>query len=245
MFKANYDTDVTVWSPQGRLFQVEYAMEAVKQGATVVGLKSDSAVVLCSLRRRHSALESYQQKIYKIDDHLAAGIAGITADARVIHKFMRNECLNHHYVYGTHISVGRLATHLAQKAQKRTQSADKRPYGVGMLLAGVDKTGTHLYETCPSGNLYEYVAMAIGGRAQSAKTYLENNYDTFAQASIDELIHHGVQALTRCLEQDAELNGENISISVISKDQPFRLLTEAELTQLIAQQTIAQPMDTN
>jgi 20S proteasome subunit alpha 6 len=242
MFKANYDTDVTVWSPQGRMFQVEYAMEAVKQGATVVGLRSDSTVVLCSLRRRHSALESYQQKIYKIDDHLAAGIAGITADARVIHKFLRNECLNHHYVYGTSMNVGRLATTLAHKAQKRTQTADKRPYGVGMLLAGFDQTGPHLYETCPSGNLNEYLAMAIGGRAQSAKTYLENNYATFAQASVDELISHGVQALTRCLEQDAEINKDNISICMVGKDLPFRLLTEEQLAQVIPTST---PMETN
>ena len=240
MFKANYDTDVTVWSPQGRLFQVEYAMEAVKQGATVVGLKSDEAVILCSLRRRHSALESYQQKIYKLDEHLAAGIAGITADARVINKFMRNECLNHKYVYGTDVNVGRLAHLLAHKAQKRTQQADKRPYGVGMLLAGVDRTGTHLYETCPSGNLNEYIAMAIGGRAQSAKTYLENNYTTFGEASIDELIAHGVQALSRCLEQDTQLNKDNISIAVVSKSSPFRLLSEGELGAILEHR-----MDTN
>ena len=83
MSRANYDTDVTTWSPQGRLFQVEYAVEAVKQGSAVVGLKSKQAVVLCALRRKTTELESYQQKLYKIDEHLGVGVAGLTADARV------------------------------------------------------------------------------------------------------------------------------------------------------------------
>jgi 20S proteasome subunit alpha 6 len=234
MLRANYDTDVTTWSPQGRLFQVEYAMEAVKQGSAVVGLKSKEFVVLCALRRRTTQLESYQQKLYKIDDHLGVGVAGLTADARVLHRYMRNECLNHKYVYDAPLNIGRLAANIGQKSQKATQSASKRPYGVGLLLAGADKTGTHLYETSPSGNIYDYMAIAIGGRSQSAKTYLERQFETFDGLDMDALIHHGLTALSKCLEQDAELKPENVSVAVVGVDQPYRDLTEEELVAALA-----------
>ena len=235
MQRANYDTDVTVWSPQGRLFQVEYAMEAVKQGATVVGLKSRDTVVLCSQSRRQGVLESYQQKLFKIDDHIAVGIAGLTADARILHKQMRNECLNHKYAYETPMNCGRLAGHLGRKAQKATQTAEKRPFGVGMLIAGADKTGVHLYETCPSGNVYDYISMAIGGRSQSAKTYLEKHFRTFEDAPEEELIRHGLQALIKCLDQDTTLIPESVSVCVIGLNSNFKKLTESEIVQALEQ----------
>jgi 20S proteasome subunit alpha 6 len=234
MSRANYDTDVTTWSPQGRLYQVEYAEEAVKQGSAVVGLKSSTHVVLCALRRRTTQLEAYQQKLYRIDDHLGVGVAGLTADARVLNKYMRNECLNHKYVYETPINVGRLAANIGQKSQKATQSASKRPYGVGLLMAGVDKTGTHLYETSPTGMIHDYLSIAIGGRSQSARTYLEKYFETFNDLSVEALIHHGVSALSKCLEQDTEMKAENCSIAVVGIDQVYRELTEAEVTAVLA-----------
>lgn len=81
------------------------------------------------------------------------------------------------------------------ESQNKTQKSNKRPYGVGLLVAGKDKTGVHLYETKPDGNYYEYHAMAVGLRCQSAKTYLEKKFERFADASIEELIEHGVRAI--------------------------------------------------
>eukprot|EP00932_Pfiesteria_piscicida_P023175 SRR837773.9909.p1 GENE.SRR837773.9909~~SRR837773.9909.p1 ORF type:complete len:187 (-),score=18.04 SRR837773.9909:229-738(-) len=150
-------------------------MEAVKQGTPVLALRSDSHVVLASLKKAQSDLAGHQQKIFKIDDHLCIGISGLTADARVLAEYMRDECLNHRYVYDSPMLVSRLVTQVADMSQSKTQNASKRPYGVGMLVVGCDQQGPHIYETCPSGNFFEYYAMAIGGRCTSAKTYLENS----------------------------------------------------------------------
>lgn len=111
--RNQYDGDITTWSPQGRLFQVEYAMEAVKQGSTCVGLKSKMHAVICAVKRSSSELSSYQRKVFKLDDHMGIAISGLTADARSLSRYMRNECMNHRYVYETPMSVSRLVAHVA------------------------------------------------------------------------------------------------------------------------------------
>jgi len=108
----------------------------------------------------------------------------------------------------------------------------KRPFGVGCLVAGVDETGTHLFETCPSANFFEYHAMAIGAKCQSAKTYLEKNFENFGNASRHDLITHGVKAL-RASAQEEELTTDNVSIAVVSKDEKFHLLDQAELASFL------------
>lgn len=123
---------------------------------------------------------------------------------------------------------------IATKSQTKTAHPSKRPYGVGMLLAGVDQTGTHLFETCPSANFYEYKAMAIGAKCQSAKTYLEKNFETFENISRDELITHGVKAL-KASAQENELTVHNVSVGVVSLEEKFHLLPEAELSQFLSQ----------
>nr|AFK49441.1 unknown [Lotus japonicus] len=171
MFRNQYDTDVTTWSPAGRLFQVEYAMEAVKQGSAAIGLRSKTHVVLACVNKANSELSSHQKKIFKVDDHIGVAIAGLTADGRVLSRYMRSECINYSYTYESPLPVGRLVVHLADKAQVCTQRSWKRPYGVGLLVGGLDESGAHLYYNCPSGNYFEYQAFAIGSRSQAAKTY--------------------------------------------------------------------------
>merc|ERR1739848_222789 len=107
---------------------------------------------------------------------MGIGISGLTADARVLSNYMRTECLNHKYVYDTPMNTGRLVAQIGDKAQQKTQRYSQRPYGVALLVAGFDNNGPHIYEACPSGNFFEYKAMAIGGRSQSARTYLEKNF---------------------------------------------------------------------
>ena len=106
----------------------------------------------------------HQEKIFEIDDHMGIAIAGLTADARYLCKFMRQECLNYEYAHDSHHPTERLVGKIAKKSQIKTNHPSKRPFGVGLLVAGVDETGTHLFETCPSANYYEYIAMAIGAR---------------------------------------------------------------------------------
>lgn len=94
---------------------------------------------------------------------------------------MRGECMNHKFVYESPIQTERLVSDVADKHQKATQMYVRRPYGVGLLVAGYDRTGPHLFQTCPSGNYYEWKAMALGARSQSAKTFLEKHYESFAE----------------------------------------------------------------
>lgn len=229
MFRNQYDTAVTVWSPEGRLLQVEYAMESVKQGSACVGLRSSSHAVIGALKRSVSSLSSYQKKILEIDDHIGIGIAGLTADARSLAKWMRNECLNHKYVYGSAMPSSALVHDLADRHQRTTQMYVRRPYGVGLLVAAVDKNGPHLYQTCPSGNVYEYYASAIGARSQSGKTYLEKHYETFADASKDDLIMHVLKALVGSVSGDDKLTKHNGSIAVVGKDEKFTLIEGDDL----------------
>lgn len=225
--------DCITWSPQGRILQIEYAMEAVKQGTPVLGLRSSTHAVICSFKRAQSELAEHQQKIFKLDDHMCMGIAGLTSDARVLAEYMRNECLNHRYIYDSPMSIGRLVGQVADKAQTKTQNSSKRPYGVGMLVAGVDQMGPHLYETCPSGNYYEYFAMAIGGRSTSAKTYLEKHFEEFKGCDLDTLLQHAMEAMNKTTVTDTALTAKNTSIAVIGGDKGYYELSENELQQFI------------
>lgn len=157
-------------------------------------------------------------------------ISGMTADARYLCKFLRKECLNYWYTHESQHPCERIVTKIARKAQVKTAHPAKRPFGVGLLVGAIDEAGTHLFETCPSGNYYEYYAMAIGDRCQSAKTYLEKNYEGFKNASLDELITHGIKSM-RASAQDTELTEHNISIGVVGVDTQFTMLDKAEVKQ--------------
>lgn len=206
-------------------------MESVKQGSACVGLRSDNTVVLGALKRSVSELSSHQKKLLMIDDHMAAGIAGLTADARSLAKYMQSESLSHRYVYGQAIPPHQLMADLADKHQRTTQIYIRRPFGVGMLIAAVDENRNtpHLYQTCPSGNLYEFYASAIGARSQSARTYLEKHYEGFAACSREELIVHALQALQGCCSGDNELTADNGSIAVVGLNEKFTLIEGADL----------------
>jgi len=221
-----YDNDITPWSPQGRLHQIEYAMEAVKQGTACVGAKSKTHAVVCALQRSASKLSSYQPKIFEVDSHTGIAISGLTADARVLSKWLRTESLNYKYVYEDQQPLSRLFRKLADKSQVNTQRYGARPYGVGLLIIGYDYAGPHLYETDPAGNFFDFKAQAIGNRSQSARTYLERHFESFPDASRDQLIKHALRALRETLvekknEKDREpdaLDTENCVIGVAGKD---------------------------
>mmetsp|Transcript_29114 Transcript_29114/g.59639 ORF Transcript_29114/g.59639 Transcript_29114/m.59639 type:complete len:251 (+) Transcript_29114:143-895(+) len=226
MFRNQYDTDVTTWSPQGRIHQVEYAMEAVKQGSACVGVRSKTHAVLTALKRSTNDMSSYQEKIFKVDDHMGIAISGLTADARSLSKFMRTECLEHKYVYESPVPVQRLVSDVADKCQVCTQSASARPFGVGLLVAGCDQTGPHVFYNCPSGAFFEYKAMTIGARSQAAKTYLERHYTAFEDASVEELVKHALTALKETA-QNHDINGKNVSIAIVGVDSPLKLEDQA------------------
>ena len=197
------------------------------QGSACLGLTSDTHVVLCALKRSPHELASFQKKLLKIDDHIGMAIAGLNADARTLARDMRTECLNHRYVYGSGMQASRLVADVADKYQRCTQMYVRRPYGVGLLVGAVDATGPHLFETQPSGHYYEYTAMAIGARAQSAKTYLEKHASSFAGCPVEELVKHGVKALAGCVQSDKTLDASCLSITVIGPEQTYTFLEDA------------------
>jgi len=233
MFRNQYDNDVTVWSPQGRLHQVEYAMEAVKQGSATVGVKNKTHAVIVALKRASSELSAHQKKIIPIDQHIGITIAGLTADARILSRYMRTECLNHRFSHNEPLPVSRLIANLGNKMQACTQRYDRRPYGVGLLIAGYDEKGPHIYQTCPSANYFDCKAMAIGARSQSARTYLEKKLDEMSTCTVDELINHALRALRDTLPNEVELSTKNVSIGVVGKGTPFKIYEDTAVAEYI------------
>lgn len=170
-------------------------------------------------QRNAEELSSYQKKLIGIDTHLAVALAGLASDARVLSNFMKQQSLSSRLSYGRPIPIERIVNQIGDRAQTSTQHYGKRPYGVGLLVAGVDDLGPHLFEFSPSGMTQEMLACAIGARSQMARTYLERHLDSFASCNRDELIKHGLLALKESLAQDKELTVENTSLAVIGVNQ--------------------------
>ncbi|PVZ99282.1 hypothetical protein BB558_004706 [Smittium angustum] len=245
MFRNQYDNDASTWSPQGRIFQVEYAIEAVKQGSAVVGLRSKTHAVLVAIKRSPNELASYQKKIIKIDNHMGIAIAGLTSDARVLGNYLRNEAMQFRMVYDKQMPIGRAMDTVGSKAQVNTQQYGGRPYGVGLLVIGKDSKGPHLYEFSPTGITSEYFAYSIGSRSQTARTYLERNYTEFEELSLEDLIVNGLKALRDTLPQDKTLETSNTTVAFVGNDIDFTIVDgEAVQKYLDLVQEASNQMDT-
>ena len=232
MFRNNYDNDCVTYSPTGRLFQVEYALEAIKQGSATVGLVSKNHVVLAALKRNAEELGSYQKKIIMVDDHMGISLAGLAPDGRVLSNYLRKQAMSSKMIFNRPLPITKATLSLADKAQENTQSYGSRPYGVGLLVSGYDETGAHLYEFQPSGSVLEYYGAAIGARSQAARTYLERNLDSIRNTeNMEESIVHCLNALRDTLPQDVELNNRNTSVSVVGKNQKFTMYEDENIQQ--------------
>mmetsp|Transcript_13959 Transcript_13959/g.56625 ORF Transcript_13959/g.56625 Transcript_13959/m.56625 type:complete len:215 (+) Transcript_13959:298-942(+) len=206
-------------------------MEAVKQGATTVGCKSRDYVVLATLKRAASELSSAQNKLFKMDENLGVAISGLTADGTLATKSLRAACITHKFTFGSEAEIGRLAGIISDKSQMCTQRSGSRPSGIGMLIAGKDNQGCHLYQTCPSGNLYDHSAAAIGARSQASKTFLEKHMDRFYNLSLTELITLALQALKEATTDP--ISDMSCSVAVVGDGSPFRILECEELRAFI------------
>ena len=233
MQKNIYDQSPLTWSLQGRLYQVEYAMEAVNQGNLLLGIRSLTHVVLVGYKATIcDNLSYYPDKIFKVDSHIGVGIAGLTPDGRILYKDMRNECLNYNLVYNTKHPIEKIVIKISEKSQLRTQRGENnRPYGVGMLIAGYDNTGPRLFRTCPSGNYYEYICAAIGKRSQSASAILENKLDFYETMTLNELIMNAIQIMF--CAQKGKVTKENIDVFIIGKGTKGRLLDQDEIEEVL------------
>jgi len=206
--------------------------------------------VLVALKRAPSELAAYQNKMLRVDNHVGISFAGLTSDARVLSNYMRQLALSSRLLYSRPLPLSRLISSLADRAQLNTMQYGKRPYGVGFLVAGVDASGAHLYEFSPTGNCFEYYAMALGARSQSAKTYLERRAETFDDLSLDELVLQGLYALRDTLQQGKELELDSVSLSIVgpgadldasdpaaSTAEKFKILEGEQLSTYLSQMT--------
>merc|ERR1711879_1022206 len=185
-----------------------------------------------ALKRAQNDLCDHQTKILPISQHCGLAMSGLTADGRSLCNFMRQECLNEDFVYNRNMELGRLLAIVGDKMQAPTQTYGRRPYGVGLLVAGFDESGPHIYETCPSANYFDCKAMAIGARSQSARTYIEKNLESFGNTSelgMNDLVKRGLEALRETLPSEQELNEKNVSIGIVGEDHPFKVYDNEEV----------------
>ncbi|MGQ9679634.1 MAG: archaeal proteasome endopeptidase complex subunit alpha [Candidatus Bathyarchaeia archaeon] len=223
-----YDRAITIFSPEGRLYQVEYALELVKRGAPIVGVTSTEGVILAANETPESRLEDpeYFRKIFQLDDHIGVAIAGLSSDARVLISQARIICQSNRLLYDEPMDVETLSRKIGDLVQVYTQHAGVRPFGVSMILGGVDSSGPRVLTTDPSGTYRGYRAVAVGRKSDEANKYLEEKYD--AEIGIDEATRLAVEAVK--VASEAEVSAKVIKVAVVPLDtRTFRRLTEEEV----------------
>lgn len=208
---------------------------AVESGSATAGLKSDTHAVLVALKEASSVLSVPGKKIIPIDKHVGVSFAGLAAHARQLSDSMQAECQKNRATYDTPLSISVLTTFLGNQMQAATQSYDRLPYKVGLLIAGYDDLGPHIYQACsPSGDTFECKAMAIGDRSQSACTYLEKHLDEFKLCNLEDLVKHGLRALRSCLPTGGKLTAENVSIAIVSQRENFAIYEDKSVAPYLA-----------
>jgi proteasome alpha subunit len=224
-----YDRAITVFSPDGRLFQVEYAREAVKRGSTTLGIVfKDGAILLADKRvATKLAVPSSIEKIYILDEHIGCATSGLVADARVLVDYARVIAQINKVTYNEKISVEMLVKRICDYKQTYTQYGGVRPFGTSLLVAGVDEFGPQLYETDPSGSLTGYRAACIGANKEKVLEYFEENYKD--GLSMDEAIMLGLKALKE-VAKDTTLS---VEIGVVKTDKPFIRMAQEEVLKYI------------
>ncbi|KAF1878690.1 hypothetical protein Lal_00047361 [Lupinus albus] len=183
--RTEYDRGVNTFSPEGRLFQVEYAIEAIKLGSTAIGLKTKEGVVLAVEKRITSPLlePSSVEKIMEIDDHIGCAMSGLIADARTLVEHARVETQNHRFSFGEPMTVESTTQALCDLALRFGEGDEEsmsRPFGVSLLIAGHDENGPSLYYTDPSGTFWQCNAKAIGSGSEGADSSLQEQYNKLA-----------------------------------------------------------------
>lgn len=211
-----YDRAITMFSPDGRLLQVEYAKRTVKLGNTAIGLNCEDGVVLVTDKRIIDELvvpESIE-KIFKVDEHMMATAAGILSDARVLIERAQVNAQQHRVEYETPIDNLSIVKDICNLKQMCTQSGGLRPFGVSLLIAGIDEGGASLYQTDPTGLYYQYKATAIGENEEEAEEMLVDNYSE--DMSIEEGLRLAVEILEEQLEED--FNTSRIDAAVVKNE---------------------------
>jgi proteasome alpha subunit len=223
-----YDRAITIFSPEGRLYQVEYALELVKRGAPIAGVSSPEGVVLAANEAPESRLEDpdYYRKLFQLDDHVGAAIAGLSSDARVLINYARVYCQSNKLLYDEPVDIEALTRRIGDLAQVYTQHAGVRPFGVSMIVGGVDRVGCRIFSTDPSGSYRGYRATAVGRRSDEANRVLEEGYRL--DISLEEAIALALRAVRTASEGSP--TARELRVAVIPADtRTFRRLSVEEV----------------
>lgn len=217
-----YDRTIVVFSPEGRLLQVEYAREVVKRGATAVGVKTQNAAVMAAIKSTSPLMtQGTYKKVYEVDKHIGLVSSGLLADASDLVSLARVKAQVNKITYGEPISVQSLARYICSRKHLVTQYAGVRPYGVGLLIGGKDKSGIRLFETDPSGTMIEWDAQVIGKGADKAKKVLERGYkDGISQEDGIRLVLKALKASEKGITPDS------VEVAIMGEKEFKRLRPE-------------------
>ena len=224
---AGYDKSMTMFSPDGRLYQVEYAMETVRRGSLALGIKTNQGTILAVDEKINKLQTSgLTQKIFQVDNHIGVAAAGYIPDARILVDHARMVSQSNRLVYDQPVDVETLARKIADLLQQFTQFGGVRPFGVSLIFCGVDRTGSHVWKTDPSGNYVAYNATAIGSGSEKVIELLEKQYKE--DISFDNAVILALESIFT--SNDEPTNIENIKMSIIdSETHTMRNLSDDEM----------------
>ncbi len=223
-----YDRAITVFSPDGRLFQVEYALETVNRGATILGITCSEGIVLGAEEKIETKLQdpSFTWKLYEIDDHLGAAVVGLGSDARILIDQARVFSQSNRLMYDEPIDVEIMTKRIGDIKQLYTQHAGVRPFGVSIIFGGVDKRGNKLFSTDPSGSYRGYKAVAVGIGRETVENILKAEYKE--DLTLDSAIKLAVKCLVKALEARGE--APRLKIAVIrTATKRLQMFTDEEI----------------
>ena len=225
-----YDEASTIFSPDGRLYQVEYAREAVKKGSTTMGFKWTEGVLLLAHKPETSRLVNMRslEKIYRIDDHIACAATGLVADGRHLVEIAREEAQWNRIRYDEPISIKDLVNILCEYEHMYTRFDGVRPFGTVLLIGGIDASGKHLFSTDPSGAYLGYKAICEGKKSIDAMTQFTKNYTS--DISLHQALDLGIQTLKKITKQ--KLNTDMVEAAVISEKDGYHKLSSEMLKRL-------------
>ncbi len=225
--QQGYDRAITVFSPDGRLYQVEYAIETVRRGTIAVGIKSkDGIVIAVEEKPRKLQISNIAQKLFQIDDHVGVAAAGYIPDARSQVDNARFFSQSNKLIYDESVDVESIAKHLADQCQQFTQYAGVRPFGVALILGGVDSAGTQLYLTDPSGTYISYDAVAIVSGSDQVTEFLEKNY----KPDISLIDAAALATASIYIASDEKEGTQHIKMSQIKADtKSFEIIPEEQI----------------